>query len=77
MMDKFNYLIEGITGDIISYLSDDRHLSIQEAMSIVYNSTLYEKLCDKETGLYIESSGYNYSILSDEVKNGAFIQSEN
>lgn len=44
--------------------------NIQEAMNVVYNSQLYEKVLDLETGLYYQSSEYNYELLHEELLNG-------
>jgi hypothetical protein len=70
------YLIEGITGDIIYYLMEENDMSLKDAMGKVFYSVLYEKLNDPETGLYQESSAYNYDLLKDELKYGKFVQNE-
>ncbi len=75
-MDVVNALIEGVTQDIIGYLVEDRAIEIEEAMSIFYKSVLCEKLLNKDTGLYRESSAYLYELLKDELTDGAFIQKE-
>jgi len=48
-------------------LMRDKGLGIPEALNLVYSSNLYEKLCDTETGLYIQSSSYNYNLLKKEL----------
>lgn len=45
-------------------------LSITEALSLVYNSQLYEKIVDVETGLYYQSASYNYNLLRREIMLG-------
>lgn len=45
-------------------------------MDIVYNSLVFDKLTDVETGLYKESSSYVYMLLRDELNEGALIQEE-
>jgi hypothetical protein len=45
-------------------------------MSIVYNSTVYTKLNDENTGLYRESSSYIYELLKDEIEDGCLNQKE-
>ena len=75
-MNVVNALIEGITQDVIAYLVEDNDISINQAMDIVYNSVLFEKLSDAETGLYREGSAYVYSLLLDELKNSVFLQFE-
>lgn len=74
-MDVVNALIEGVTQDIIGYLVEDR-AEVEEAMSIFYKSVLCEKLLNKDTGLYRESSAYLYELLKDELADGKFIQKE-
>jgi hypothetical protein len=75
-MDVVKALIEGVTQDIIAYLVEDDNISIEQAMETVYNSTLFDKLSDPETGLYRESSAYVYSLLKDEMEHGEFVQVE-
>jgi hypothetical protein len=73
---KQEYLMEGITADIIYFLTEEEKLPVKEAMRTVFYSVLYEKLNDPETGLYQESSAYNYELLKDEIKYGKFVQNE-
>ena len=47
--------------------------SIPEAMDAVYNSQLYEKVLDLETGLYYQSAGYNYEYLRRELLTGKML----
>ena len=75
-MDIVKALIEGVTQDIIAYLVEDDHIPIEKAMDTLYNSELFVKLCDKETGLYRESSAYVLSLLRDELAYGKFTQIE-
>ena len=70
MNKKVQYLIEGITKDIIAYLIEDHNMDIPEAIALFHNSGTFEKLSDEATGLYIESSAYVYEILKSEIKMG-------
>ena len=45
-------------------------------MDILYNSEVFIKLSDSETGLYRESSSYVAALLEDELATGRFIQIE-
>lgn len=67
---KAQYLIEGITKDIVVYLMEDRGLTLTEAIAMFYNSETFVKLSDSQTGLYIESSAYVYEILKTELQMG-------
>lgn len=75
-MSKQEQLIEFIIQDIIRYLVADLHIEYDKAMNIFYNSETFDKLQDTETGLYLESSAYVYSILQDEMNFGRIIQNE-
>ena len=75
-MDKVKALMEGVTQDIITYLVEEDNISIEKAMDILYNSEIYAKLSDSETGLYRESSAYVTELLRDELANGKLTQVE-
>lgn len=75
-MSKKELLIEYIIQDIVAFIIEEKNVELDEAMNIFYNSTLFEKLQDVETGLYLESSSYIYEILKDEIANGELIQVE-
>jgi hypothetical protein len=60
---------EEIVKDLISRLMEERGITMQEAFDIVYQSRLFEKLNNPNTGLYFQSSGYVYSYLQDELNN--------
>ena len=64
---EFQNMKEEIVKDMISRLMDERGLTMPEAFEKVYNSRLFEKLNDPQTGLYFQSSGYVYSYLLDEL----------
>lgn len=70
MNKKVQYLIEGITKDIVAYLMQDNGMDLSSAFSLFHNSETFEKLSDESSGLYIESSAYVYEILKSEIKMG-------
>ena len=67
------YLVEGITKDIISYLMQDNGYDLSTALKEFYNSETFAKLSDEGTGLYIESSAYVYEILKEELMYGKIL----
>lgn len=75
-MDKQEQLIEYIIRDIVDMLVTDKSIKYDEAMNIFYNSEVFEKLQDVETGLYLESSAYVYDLFKDEMNFGHIIQAE-
>jgi hypothetical protein len=70
MNKRMQYLVEGITKDIVCFLMEEEGFELSEALSIFYNSDTFAKLTDEETGLYIESSSFVYEILKSELKYG-------
>lgn len=70
MNPKVQYLIEGISKDIVLYLMEDEGIDINSALVLFHNSTTFEKLSLEETGLYVESSAYVYELLKSELKFG-------
>lgn len=75
-MSKQDQLIEYIVQDIVDMLAIDQNIEYDEAMNKFYNSEVFEKLQDKETGLYLESSEYIYDLFKDEMNFGHIVQAE-
>lgn len=48
----------------------DFPFTVEQALRAVYNSELYQKLCDPKTGLYFQSPLYVYDYLKTEIKTG-------
>ena len=70
MNNEQKFLIELMIDDIAKYLIEDMNISILEALDIVYNSQVFDKLMDIETGLYFQSPAYCYEYLKHELKYG-------
>jgi len=75
-MNKPEQLKEYITGDVIGYYAVDSGVSTKDAMSCFYNSEIFDKLDDVETGLYLCSSPYVYGLFCDELQSGKIVQQE-
>lgn len=75
-MSKQEQLIEYIVQDIVDMFSSDKNIEYDEAMNKFYNSEVFEKLQDIETGLYMESSEYVYDLFKDEINFGRIVQAE-
>lgn len=61
---------------IIDMVSTDWSIEYDEAKNKFYNSEVFEKLIDEETGLYLESPDYVYDLFKDEMNFGHIIQAE-
>lgn len=75
-MNKQEQLIEYAIQDIINLIVINQEIEYDEAMNKFYNSEVFEKLEDEETGLYLESSAYVYDLFCDEMNFGHIIQAE-
>ena len=75
-MCRENQLIEYMIQDIVDMFTTDQNIGYDEAMNKFYNSAIFEKLQDKETGLYRESPEYVYDLFKDEMNFGHIIQAE-
>ena len=69
-------VIEYMIQDIVDMITTDQKIEYDEAMNRFYNSEIFEKLQDKETGLYLESPEYVYDLFKDEMNFGHIIQAE-
>ena len=73
MNKETKFLIDNLTKNLVLLVMEDFNYSITEAMDAVYNSQLYEKILDLETGLYYQSVGYNYEFLRNELLTGKVV----
>ena len=70
MSTETKFLLDTLTKNLVLKVMGEFGYSITEAMDVVYNSQLYEKILDLETGLYYQSAGYNYELLRHELLTG-------
>ena len=74
---KIRFMKNYVTTEVIESIWEDSGFSVQEAMEAFYNSEVFDRLCDTETGLYRESGGYVYELYKDEKKYGRLVKTEN
>ena len=67
MSNETQFLIDSLVEHLTLRVMEEYGLSITEALSLVYNSQLYEKIVDVETGLYYQSASYNYNLFRREI----------
>ena len=71
-MQMMEYMIQ----DVVEIITDVQKIEYVEAMRMLYNSALYDKIMDVETGLYRESPAYVYGLLQDEMNFNRIVQAE-
>ena len=69
-MTKESYMIEETTKEMIALLIDNRGISMEDAVNLVYTSETFSKLCNLSTGLYFQSTPYVYEYLEKELIKG-------
>lgn len=69
---QFQYMVEGMTSDLIRLLMENESIGMEDAFEKVYTSKTYENLQNPLSRLYFQSPGYVYSCLSAELsENGS------
>ncbi|MBQ9631165.1 MAG: hypothetical protein IJR49_06235 [Treponema sp.] len=66
--DKSDWLIDSLTKEIAGFIVKDENIEYDEALHKLYASKLYEKLSDKETGLYRSGTTYIYQYFLEEMQ---------
>lgn len=61
------FLIEGISADVVRYLVERDGYTLKNALMVFHNSKIFDFLHDAETGLYIQSPAYIYTLLKEEI----------
>ncbi|MCQ2317738.1 MAG: hypothetical protein MJZ90_02295 [Bacteroidales bacterium] len=64
------FITDTLLSGVVNLIIENKNVSIQEALNILYNSETYKKIIDTETGLYIQSADYNYEVLEEELSGG-------
>lgn len=70
MSEQTKFLIDSLVEQLALWAMKDYSLSMTEALQLVFNSQLYDKVVDLETGLYYQSAAYNYGLLKHELVYG-------
>jgi hypothetical protein len=73
---KIQFMMDYVASVNVSCIMKDQGLAADEAMKIFYNSQVFDRLCDIETGLYRESGGYVYDLYKIEREHGRLVQLE-
>jgi hypothetical protein len=73
---KIVYMMDYVTAVVVTCIMKDSGLSAEPAMKAFYNSQVFDRLCDVETGLYRESGAYVHDLYKIEHEHGRLIQLE-
>lgn len=67
-----NYAIDKLT----AFLMEDRNISLEQALDIIYTSRVFELLQDRAAGLTSDSPAYIYELLKDEIQSHHFLRDD-
>ena len=65
--DQLQFIINSDVEQMVSRLQSDKGMFLDDAFSRVYNSNIYKKLLNVDTGLYLQSADYIYDYLKEEL----------
>ena len=61
------FITDFLFAELVKLIMKYQGLPFQEALDLLYNSALYDKIANIETGLYLQSPDYNYELLQEEM----------
>lgn len=61
------FTLEDVTSQMALWLMEEQNMSMQQALSAIFNSRTYELLQDTSTGLLSQSDAYIYDTLLREL----------
>ena len=64
---QLQFIINSDVERMAQYLIEDNGVTIINALDMIYNSQIYQKLQDRKTGLYLYSPAYIYNYLKEEI----------
>lgn len=61
------FQIECLTNELVTMLMEERDLTMEQAMDIIYGSHTFEKVEKSSTGLYYQGAVYVMDMLREEL----------
>lgn len=68
--NNFEFLVEYITTQVVEWIIRDESLSLEQALLFFHNSETFDKLCERNTDMYIECPAYVYETFKEELRRG-------
>ena len=65
---KIEFIINCDIEEMAYLLQEEYGMDLLKAFDTIYNSKIYQKLTNTETGLYIQSPLYIYNYLKEELR---------
>ena len=65
--NEFQFVMDCDVETLVAFLQEDYDMPLSDAFEKVYSSKVFEKLKDRQTGLYLQSPAYIYGFLREEM----------
>lgn len=72
MSEKNEMMVDMVKNLALLLIGQDNGLTMEQALSIVFNSDTYRKVMDERTSFYYQSPRYVFAFLDEELKTGKF-----
>ena len=73
MNEKTEMMADMVKNLALLLMEQDNSLTMEQALSIVFNSDTYRKVIDERTQFYYQSPRYIFAFLNEELKNAKFL----
>ena len=73
MNEKTEMMADMVKNLALLLMEQDNSLTMEQALSIVFNSDTYRKVIDERTQFYYQSPRYIFAFLNEELKNDKFL----
>lgn len=73
MSEKTEMMVDMVKNLTLLLLEEDKDLTMEQALSTVFNSDTYRKVMDEQTRFYYQSPRYVFAFLKEELRNGKLL----
>lgn len=70
MSEKTEMMADMVKNLALLLIEQNNELSMEQALSMVFNSDTYQKVMDERTRFYYQSPKYVFAFLEEELKRG-------
>ena len=72
MNEKMEMMVDMVKNLALLLVEQNADLTMEQALSMVFNSDTYRKVMDERTRFYYQSPKYVFAFLEEEMKTGKF-----
>ena len=72
MNEKMEMMADMVKNLALLLVEQNADLTMEQALSMVFNSDTYRKVMDERTHFYYQSPKYVFEFLEEEMKTGKF-----